>query len=59
MDSLERSVKAQMKAADRSGYRWVIVVGEDELSNGYYSVRDMASSSQEQVSREGLWDHIM
>ena len=27
-----RSVKAQMKAADRSGYRWVIVVGEDELA---------------------------
>ncbi len=59
LDSLERSVKAQMKAADRSGYRWVVVIGEDELASGFYSVRDMVSSSQEQVSHESLWDHIM
>ena len=59
MDSLERSVKAQMKAADRSGYRWVVVVGEDELASGFFTVRDMVGSSQEQVSRESLWDHIM
>jgi histidyl-tRNA synthetase len=59
MDSLERSVKAQMKAADRSGYRWVIVVGEDELAQGFYGVREMASSRQEQVPRDALWNHIM
>ncbi len=59
MDSLERSVKAQMKAADRSGYRWVVVVGEDELASGLFTVRDMVGSSQEQVSRGSLWDHIM
>jgi histidyl-tRNA synthetase len=59
MDSLERSVKSQMKAADRSGYRWVVVVGEDELASGLFTVRDMVGSSQEQVSRGSLWDHIM
>ncbi len=59
MDSLERSVKAQMKAADRSGYRWVVVVGEDELASGLLTVRDMVGSSQERVSRGSLWGHIM
>ena len=36
-----RSMKAQMKAADRSGARWALLVGSDELDGGVVSLRRM------------------
>ena len=36
-----RSMKAQMKAADRSGARWAVLVGPDELAAGAVSLRDL------------------
>ena len=36
-----RSMKAQMRAADRSGARWALLVGEDELAGGVVSLRAM------------------
>jgi histidyl-tRNA synthetase len=31
LDHLDRSLKAQMKEADRQGYRFCIILGEEEL----------------------------
>lgn len=36
-----RSVKAQMKQADRSGARYAVIVGDDERAAGTYTVRDL------------------
>lgn len=36
-----RSMKAQMKVADRSDAPWVLIVGEDELAQGQVTIRDM------------------
>jgi histidyl-tRNA synthetase len=36
-----RSMKAQFKAADRSGARLVLVVGDDEVERGMVAVRDL------------------
>lgn len=40
-DLLKKSVKAQMKYADKTGYHYVIVLGEDELKSGTVFVKDM------------------
>jgi histidyl-tRNA synthetase len=37
----DRSMKAQFKAADRSGARWVLVVGPDEAESGTVSLRPL------------------
>lgn len=50
-----RSVKAQMKVADRSGARVAVIVGKDEVEAGVVSVRDLRGDSpQQQLSRDGL-----
>ena len=36
-----RSMKSQMKSADRSGARLVCIVGDDELASGTVTVRDL------------------
>lgn len=46
-----RSLKAQMKRADRLGARVVLIIGADELANGEVTVRDMRSSEQRLVPR--------
>lgn len=54
-----RSMKAQMKAADRSGAAYVVIVGEDELANGTVTVRDLrADQGQQAVGRHDVVDHL-
>ncbi len=49
-----RSLKAQMKNANRSGAPVAVIVGEDELAAGTVSVRSMTGGTQEQVPRGQL-----
>lgn len=50
-----RSMKAQMKVADRSGAPWALLIGEDELAESAVTVRDMhGESGQTRVARNDL-----
>ena len=42
-----RSMKSQMKAADRSGARWAVIVGEDELAAGTILVRPLREAGDQ------------
>lgn len=54
-----RSPKAQMKAANRSGARFAVIIGEDELAAGTVTLKDLRSDKQqEMVSRENLADEL-
>jgi len=43
------SFKAQMKAADRLGYRYAVIIGEGEVAEGYYSLKELSTGKQERV----------
>lgn len=54
-----RSMRAQMKAADRSGARIVVIVGEDEVESGVVTVRDLrGDSGQQQMDRGDLDEQL-
>ena len=54
-----RSMKSQMKSADRSGAALVLIVGEDEASTGSVTVRDLrGAGGQETVSRAAVLDVV-
>ncbi|MFN2608379.1 MAG: histidine--tRNA ligase [Acidimicrobiales bacterium] len=53
-----RSMKAQFKAADRSGARLAVVVGERERAEATATVRDLAEGDQETVGRADLVHHV-
>lgn len=53
-DFLGRSLKAQMKHADRLGSRWVVIIGDEELDTGLYTVRRMAGGGQRRVTENEL-----
>ncbi len=54
-----RSVKAQWKAADKSGAAVTVMVGRDELARDAVAVKDLASGEQVEVPRTGLVAWLM
>ena len=54
-----RSMKSQMKAADRSGARLVLIVGDDEAASDVVIVRDLRGDrAQETISRNSVVDVV-
>ncbi|HEX3622053.1 MAG TPA: histidine--tRNA ligase [Acidimicrobiales bacterium] len=54
----DRSMKAQFKAADRSGARLALVVGDKELAAGTVTLRDLRGGGQEVVDRSEFLKHV-
>ena len=58
MNQIGRSMKAQMKQADRTGARFALIFGEEERSRGAVTVRNMADSSQEEIKRSEIVSYM-
>ena len=53
MDLEGKSLKSQMKQADRAKARFALILGEEELAKGEAVLRDMTSKEQQQVPLAG------
>jgi histidyl-tRNA synthetase len=58
MDFDDRSLKTQMKRADRLGAGYVLILGDKELEDGAAILRDMATKEQVSISIDGIVDKI-
>lgn len=58
-DLMGRSVKAQFKYADKSGAKYVAVIGGSELEEGAVNVKNMATSSSEKVAFADLAEYLL
>jgi histidyl-tRNA synthetase len=54
MEYTGKSLKAQLRRADKLKTRRVLILGEDELARGVAQLRHMDQSFQEEVALEGL-----
>ncbi|MCK0440541.1 histidine--tRNA ligase [Gordonia alkaliphila] len=50
----DRGLKGAMKAADRSGARLALVLGENELADGTIEIKDLADGQQTKVALDGI-----
>ena len=57
-DSMGRSLKAQMKYADKIGARMSMVLGDDELANGKARLKNMATGEVKELKFEELSDAL-
>ena len=55
----DRGLKGAMKAADRSGARWAIIVGEKELADGRVQIKDMVDGEQRSIPVEDVVGQLM
>lgn len=58
MDYEGRSVKGQLRAANKAGARFVAVLGPDEVAKGTVNLKDLSTGVEEQVPQEKLADRI-
>ena len=58
MDGQGKSMKAQLKYANKINAKYVIILGDDELANGEAIVRFMETSEQETVPLSTISEHI-
>jgi len=54
VEAESRSLKSQMRRADKLKARSVVIVGDDELAKGQAVWRDMASKQQQEISLDKL-----
>jgi len=57
-DYLDKKPKAQLKAADRLGAKYVIMIGDDEITAGTVSVKNMQTTEQETVLVKDLVEFL-
>lgn len=50
----DRSLKAQLKTADRAAVRFALLIGEEELANYAVTVRDLTAGSQTVVKQDDV-----
>lgn len=58
MDVEARSLRAQMKRADRVQARLTLIIGGDELARGEVTLRDMTSGGQTAVARGAIVEAV-
>ena len=51
-------LKRAMELANKTGARFALILGDDEIAAGHYSLKDMQSGVQEHVTREQLFQRI-
>ena len=57
-DIMDRGVKAQMKYADKSGARFVTVIGDDEINANTVRVKDLSDGKEYECSVDGIADIV-
>ncbi|MEZ0325200.1 MAG: histidine--tRNA ligase [Fimbriimonas sp.] len=58
MDLEPRSMKAQLRQADKAGVRFAAILGEDEMAKGVVQVRDLLKGEQHEVPSVGVVDWL-
>ena len=58
MDSMERNMKGQLKFADRRGYKYAVIIGDNELASGKCQVKNLKESTASDVEFEKLADAL-
>ncbi|UCC66883.1 MAG: histidine--tRNA ligase [Deltaproteobacteria bacterium] len=54
-----RSLKAQMRRANKFGARYVLIIGEDELREGKAILRDMEGRRQQEIPLPGVFEEVI
>ncbi len=49
-----RSMKSRLKQAAKSGIKYVIIIGEDELRQGTVTIRDLTAGEQKKVAADNI-----
>ena len=58
-DLMARGLKAQFKYADKLHSRFVVIIGDEEISDGIVTVKDMQEGTQERIKNSELVQYLL
>ena len=58
MDSKRRSMKAQLREANKINARYALILGRDEIDRSEIIIKDLIKGSQKKVAQSALFDNI-
>ena len=58
LETIRRSMKAQMRDANRCGAEQVIILGDEELQENKVVVKKMSTGEQEQIPLNGIIEYF-
>ncbi len=58
-DMLRRSLKSQLRDANRTGVKIAVIIGEKEMENQNAQVKDFRTGDQSEIKQESLVDYIV
>ena len=58
MDFGRKSMKSQMKAAAKSGAKFALIIGEDEVASSSVTIKNLETAAQEKIPREKIFDKV-
>ena len=59
IDHEARSLKGQMRQANKDRVRYCLILGEEELMQGRVTLRDMAKAEQQSLALEGVIERLL
>lgn len=59
IDYEQKSLKAQMRTANRLGVKYVILRGSEEIKQGVITLKDMQNSSEEKINSEKILEVLL
>ena len=57
-DTLRRSMRAQMREANKLGAKYAIIIGEDELQQNQVQLKDLVSGKQKTIDMSSIVSHM-
>ena len=57
-DICARSLKAQMKYADKIGASYTLILGDNELATGKAQLKNMYNSTQKEIDINGIYEAL-
>lgn len=57
-DTVGRSVKAQMKYADKIGALYTVIIGDSELESGTVKLKNMSDGTETEIDLDGFCDNF-
>ena len=58
IDATDRKLDKKIKSADKQGAKYVLFVGDDELSKNQFTLRDLTKGSEDKLAAGQIIDHL-
>ena len=58
-ETLQRSLRAQMREANRLGAKHCIIIGQDEIDNSVFTIKNMAEGTQTNISKDDIINYFI